>query len=461
MIESTIIYVGLGGALAGIIFAWLIFLIVRSRYISEQAVLIERCQSRQEALETLEHDHHMLSEEIQKMKELSARQSAENESYIRQIAQSKEDFKKSEEALVSRFENLSHKIFDEKNATFKQQSQESLNMLLSPLKEKISDFEKKVTDSFGSQAKESFSLKEQIQSIVQVNEKMTLQAESLVNALKGDSKTQGNWGEVMLEKILEDSGLRKGSDYLLQGGGLKLQDADGKRQYPDVIVNLPDKKHIIIDSKVTLKHYERFFSEQDDAARAQHLKLFLKSMREKVGELDQRRYQDTDKLGAPDFVLMFIPIEAAYILAIQEDRELQNYAWDKKVVMVCPTTLFATLRTITSVWRLELQNKNALEIAREGGLLYDKVEGFVQDMTKIGKQLTTVQGSYDSAMKKLSNGRGTILSKTEKLKTLGAKTSKSLPAEFINTDDVDQSSDNMVDNFFSLDGQGEEEKKRA
>lgn len=434
MIDQTIIHIAIGAA-GGLFVATAVFLAIRARMMSKMAILEERCKNFQDTVNSLIAENNELSEKIQSMNNTVIRQQAENESYLREVKQNKENFQKSEQALIEKFENLSNKIFDDKALNFKRQSQESLDQILNPLKEKIVDFERKVNDSFGSQAKESFSLKEQIKNIVQVNEKMTLQAENLVNALKGDSKTQGNWGEVMLEKILEDSGLRKGVDYVLQGGGMKLQDADGKRQYPDVIVNLPDNKHVIIDSKVTLTHYERLFAESDDEARQRQLKLFLKSVKDKIGELDQRRYQDTDQLGTPDFVLMFIPIEAAYILAIQEDTDIQNYAWDKKVVIVCPTTLFATLRTITSVWRLELQNKNALEIARQGGLLYDKVEGFVQDMMRIGKQLNTVTGSYDEAMKKLSEGRGTILSRTEKLKALGAKTSKSLPAELVDLED--------------------------
>jgi len=333
--------------------------------------------------------------------------------------------------LIGKFENLSHKIFDEKNEAFKRQSKESLGTLLNPLQEKLQDFEKKVNESFGNQAKEQFSLKEQIKSIVDVNEKMRLQAEDLTNALKGDNKAQGNWGEVILERILEDSGLRKNTDYTLQGGGLAMRNDEGKLQKPDVIVNLPENKHVIIDSKVSLTHYERFFSEEQEDIRARHLKDFLNSVKKHVNDLEERRYQTTEKLGTPDFVLMFIPIEAAYILAVQEDPEIQNYAWGKKVILVCPTTLFATLKTVASVWRLELQNKNAQEIAREGGLLYDKIEGFVTDMQALGRQMDTTQKTFDKALNKLSTGRGNILSKTEKLKELGAKTSKSLPPELI------------------------------
>lgn len=336
----------------------------------------------------------------------------------------------------AQFENLAHRIFDEKNTAFKQQSKESLDGILSPLKDKLVDFEKKVNDSFVKQAQEQFSLTEQIKVIVEAKNQLSLQAQGLTNALKGDSKVQGDWGEVMLEKILEDVGLRKGDDYILQGAGMGLKDVEGKRQKPDVIVNLPDNKHVIIDSKASLTAYERFFNErEDDIARASHLKAHLIAVKERVKELEARRYQDTEGLGTPDFVLMFIPIESAYMLALQEDRTLHEFAWNKGVAIVCPSTLFSSLRTIESLWKLARQNDNADEIAKKGGALYDKMVGFVTDMQSIGKNIKTLEGSYDSAMNKLTDGRGNILGQTEKLKEMGVKTSKSLPPQLIKNED--------------------------
>ncbi len=427
---SAIIYIG-SGFLLGII----MLLFFRQKLVSTNKIIEERCSHYKKMAQELEQENKELSNALLRARENLVRAETQNESFLQQIEKSKSDLKAMEETLLGKFENLSNKIFDEKTEKFKTQSQENLKELLSPLKDKIVDFEKKVNDSFGSQAKEQFSLKEQIKNIVEINEKMTLQAEGLANALKGDSKTQGDWGEIILEKILEDSGLRKGSDYSIQGGGMNLRDIEGNLQKPDVIVNLPENKHVIIDSKVSLTHYERFFAEHDEKSRPAHLKQFLASIKKHIGDLEQRRYQDTEKLGTPDFVLMFIPIEAAYILAVQEGDELQNYAWNKKVILVCPTTLFATLRTVASVWRLEMQNKNAQEIARQGGQLYDKIEGFVKDMQTIGKQIDTVSKTYSSAMNKLHEGRGNILSKTEKLKELGAKTSKSLPTELIDAEE--------------------------
>lgn len=455
MTLDAIVYIGLGfllGAALGAIGV----MFVRQKLSASLATLEARAAQYKDMADTLGQESKILLSDLQDSRENAVRQEAENEANLRQIEQSKADFKKMEEMSIQRFENLSHKIFDEKNQKFKAQSQESLNELLNPLKEKIGEFEKKVNDAFGAQAKEQFSLKEEIKNIVLSNERITSQAESLANALKGDSKVQGDWGEIVLEKILEDSGLRKGDDYSVQGGGMNLRDMEGALQKPDVIVNLPENKHVIIDSKVSLTHYERFFSEESDDDRPLHLKQFLASVKKHIVDLEQRRYQDTEKLGTPDFVLMFIPIEAAYVLAVQEDRELQSYAWGKKVILVCPTTLFATLRTVASVWRLELQNKNAQEIAKQGGQLYEKVCGFVEDMSKLGMQMGTAQKTYDAAMNKLSEGRGTILGRTEKLKALGAKTSKSLPPELLDVEAplLSKRAENLlVDD--------EQEKKRA
>ncbi|MEZ0261887.1 MAG: DNA recombination protein RmuC [Alphaproteobacteria bacterium] len=352
---------------------------------------------------------------------------AEKNALSDSMARQKQDLSEMEKKFTLQFENLANRIFDEKSAAFKKQSQEGLGTLLNPLKDKLQEFQKKVDDSFGQQAKEQYSLKNEIKNIVAVNEKMSQQTESLTKALKGDVKAQGNWGEVMLEKILEESGLRRNQDYILQGTELGLKDADGRQQKPDVIVKLPDAKHIIVDAKVSLTHYERYCGSSEETGRAVALKEFLNSLRAHVTGLEQRRYQDTDKLGAPDFVLMFLPIEGAYSLAVQEDTGLHAFAWERRIIIVTPTTLFTTLRTVASLWRIEMQNRNTLEIARQGGLLYDKVAGFVKDMEDLGKKLGQASETYDKAFKNLSTGPGNIVKRTEDLKALGVKTTKSLP----------------------------------
>ena len=350
-----------------------------------------------------------------------------------------------EEKFSLQFENLANRIFDEKTDKFKKESQEGLGNLLNPLRERLQEFQKKIDDSFGNQMKEQISLKKEIEHIISVNEKMSQQTENLTKALKGDVKAQGNWGEVILEKILESSGLRKDIEYKTQGASMGLRHVeDGSIIKPDVIIMLPEDKHIIVDAKVSLTAYERYCSTEDAADRARFLKEYLLSIRAHVNGLEQRRYQDTEKLGTPDFVLMFMPIEGAYSLAMQEDPGLHSFAWDKKIVIVCPSTLFATLKTIDSVWRLEKQNRNAQDIAQRGGRLYDKIVGFVEEMQELGNKINSAQKVYDDAFKKLSTGTGNIVKQTQDLKALGVKASKTMPKELL--DETDPSDLKKVEN---------------
>jgi len=362
---------------------------------------------------------------------------------VQELLQRNARLEQLEEKFALQFENLANRIFDEKTARFKQESQEGIGNLLNPLRERLQEFQKKVDDSFGAQVKEQISLKKEIEHIIAVNEKMTRQTENLTRALKGDVKAQGNWGEVILEKILEDSGLRKGTDYIIQGASMGLRHvADGGVIKPDVIIRLPEEKHIIVDAKVSLTHYERYCATEDVTERARALKEYLASVRAHVSGLEQRRYQDTEKLGTPDFVLMFMPIEGAYSLAIQEDVGLHGHAWDKKIVIVCPSILFATLKTIASVWRLELQNRNAQEIARQGGGLYDKIIGFVEEMQELGSRINATRKVYDDVFNKLSTGNGNIVKRAQDLKALGIKASKSLPRELAGEDDDAKKAEN-------------------
>lgn len=331
-----------------------------------------------------------------------------------------QELEKTQEKMNLEFKNTATNIFEDFSNKFTVQSEKKIGDLLNPMRERLGEFQKMIGDSFATQGKEQHSLKAEIEKIV-------LQTDGLTKALRGDVKAQGNWGEVMLERILEESGLRSGEDYIIQGTGMGLNNTDGGRLQPDVIINLPDKKHIIIDSKVSLTAYERYCNEGDETLRQIQIKEFVKSIKTHVNGLEQKRYQDIEKLGTPDFVMMFLPIEGAYSLAIQADSELHSYAWGKKIVLVCPATLFATLRTIASIWRIERQNLNAQEIARQGGALYDKFHGFIGDMEEISKHINNLHKAYDNANNKLVSGRGNILKQVENLKILGAKTSKSLP----------------------------------
>ncbi|MFN7227017.1 MAG: DNA recombination protein RmuC [Holosporales bacterium] len=401
-------------------------------------------QAADTALETLktelkgEREKHegkqdILNAALQTAKQHLVKLETEKEGFAATIQQHKSDLAKMEETFRLQFENLANRIFDEKSSKFKKESEAGLGVLLNPLKEKLQEFK----TSLGEQAKEQFSLKNEIQRIILGNEKITVQAERLTNALKSEAKTQGNWGEMVLEKVLEASGLRKGSEYNVE---VHMTGEDGNRLRPDVIIDLPENRHLIVDAKVSLTHYERYFSEADEAPRAAHLKQFLASVRTHITGLGERGYQNVKTLGTPDFVLMFIPIEGAYALALQQDSGLQEYAWNKKVVLVCPATLFATLRTVASVWRIERQAQNHLEIAKQGEELYKKISGFVTTFQNIGSRLVQAQESYDKALGQLATGKGNVLSKTQQLAKLGVKTDPASPIPALlaeHADDVD------------------------
>ena len=410
----------LAGALIGFAAGWLVIS-------GRTASVRERARALQEDKDTLSASLEGLRQENTRFRERSAALEATNEGLEERLSEQPKELEKIQEKLKLQFNQDATSLFEAISKKFSTQSEKQIGDLLTPLRERITDFQKLVTESFTTQGKEQHTLKAEIERIVTMNEQMRLQAEGLTKALRGDVKAQGNWGEVILERILEESGLQKGIGYTVQGMEMGLVNADGGRQQPDVIVNLPDAKHIIIDSKVTLTHYERYSSETDEAAKEAHLKNFLRSVRTHVSGLESKRYQDNDKLITPDFVLMFMPVEGAYSVAVQQDADLHHYAWERKIVIVCPATLFATLRTIASLWRIDQQNKNSQEIARRGGLLYDKFAGFVADMTAIGDNMGRTQKAYDSALGKLSEGSGNLMSQAETLRELGAKTSKALP----------------------------------
>lgn len=380
---------------------------------------IETLSYQKEALEKQKSDLEIrLNTTLHKNHDLNQRLETQNQEFIRLQKNSEQTF-----------ENLAHKIFDEKAKSFTQKSEKTLNDALAPVKESFGIFQNLVTEKFSSQDKQQYVLKEELKRIIDINEKMTFQADNLTKALKGDNKVMGNWGEMLLERILEDSGLTKDIDYVLQASGYDLRDEHGKKQIPDVIVKLPDNKEIIIDAKVSLVDYERYISEENDPSK--HEKNFLKSLRNHIDGLASKKYYQNNKLLSPDFVLMFTPVEGAYNLAMQLDPQLHHYAWDRRIAIVTNTTLFATLRTVSSLWRIEKQNKNAQEIANRAGLLYEKFAGFIGDMESIDKKFNETHKLFDNALGKLHQGRGNLISQVENLKQLGAKTSKSLPKEYL------------------------------
>ena len=343
------------------------------------------------------------------------------------------------EQFTKEFENLANRIFEEKTEKFTIQNKNNLDELLKPLGEKIKDFETKVNEVYISEGKERASLKEQLTMLHQLNQQMSIEAQNLTKALKGETnnKFQGNWGEIILESILEKSGLVKDREYVVQ---MSLTTEDGKRFQPDIVVNLPDGKHLVIDSKVSLNAYERFSSAQNDDEKNLALKEHLISVKKHIKDLSDKNYQNLYQLKTLDFVLLFIPIEPAFALSVQCDAQLFNEAFDKNIVIVSPSTMLATLRTVASIWRQENQNRNAIEIARQGGALYDKFTGFVEDLIVLGNKMKDSQKTYEAAMNKLSTGSGNLVRKTEELKKLGSKATKNLPQSLL-----DLSNENSAD----------------
>ncbi len=326
--------------------------------------------------------------------------------------------------LQTQFENIANQIFEEKTKTFADQSRANLDTILTPFKEKITAFENKVTAVYNSEGKERHSLIKEVQRLQELNRKIGEDAENLTKALKGDTKTQGSWGEIILERILEESGLRKGFEYDSQGG---FRDAEGKLLKPDVIVHLPEGKEIIIDSKVSLVAYEKYVKAEEGSEKTQTLKDHLLSINAHLKGLESKRYDELPGVKSLDFVLMFIPIESAFMLAIEKDNALFRKAFDQNIMIVSPSTLLVTLRTIENIWRYEYQNKNALEIAEKAGNLYEKFVGFVEDLEKIGLQLNNTQKTYDGAHNKLVSGKGNLIARTQTLIDLGVKSRKKLP----------------------------------
>jgi DNA recombination protein RmuC len=329
--------------------------------------------------------------------------------------------KESKQELSLQFKNLANEIFDDKSKRFEEKNQQSLSALLNPLQDKIKTFEKRVEESYNSEARERHSLGNEIKKLHELNDRLGVEAANLVQALKGDNKSQGNWGEMILTKLLERSGLTKGKEYEVQ---MSLNAEDGSRLQPDVVVHLPEARELIIDSKVSLKAWEAYTSAESPEDKAAHIKAHVQSVRAHVRGLSSKNYQNLIGVNTLDYVFLFMPIEAAYSIAIQEDPDINHDAFEKNVIFVGPTTLLTTLKTVQTLWRFEQQNQNAKQIAEAAGKLYDKFVAFSEDIEDLGKKIKATNESYDKAHNKLKSGRGNLISRTEKLRLLGAKTAK-------------------------------------
>ncbi|MFC3852629.1 DNA recombination protein RmuC [Salinispirillum marinum] len=392
----------------------------------QQAQQLERVAQLQEDRERLEDEgrnaeRSWMNTRNQLERELAlARSTLDSER--RQMAEKISLLENSEQRLNSQFENLANRIFEQKQQAFSKTSQESLNHLMQPMREQLKDFRQRVEQVYEKDTDDRRELRLQLASLRQLNEEMNQEARALTNALKGEKKLQGNWGEMLLERILEESGLRKGHEYDTQ---LSFTGKDGSRQQPDAVIHLPDQKDVIVDAKVSLVSFERYCNTEDDE-RALHLKGHLKAVRNQMENLTAKNYEDIAELKTLDFVLMFVPIEAAFLLAMENDPQLFRDAFDRNIILVSPSTLLAVLKTIHNIWRNEQQNRNAQTIAEEAGKLYDHFVRFTESLQDVQKHLRKTQESMDQSMNRLSSGRGNLVGRVENLRKLGARNKKQL-----------------------------------
>lgn len=408
--------------------------------IREQKIAIEaRLQARDDEFQSLQQQVQQRQRELdnilQQAQQLSSDQAAQIASLKTELQQQQtlaeekiQLLQDAKQQLTQEFQLLAGRIFEEKSERFNTHSKQTLDTALSPLREQLTDFKKKVEDVYDKDSKERTALGLELSQLKQLNQKMTDEALNLTRALKGDNKTQGNWGEVILERVLEESGLHKGREYETQ---VALKSDDGQRRNPDVVVRLPDNKDIIIDAKVSLVHYERYCNSDEQLDRDQALKEHINSVRSHINALSFKDYEALEGIRTLDFVFIFVPIESAFMAAFEHDQAMFRDAYEKNIIVVSPTTLLATLRTVQSIWRYERQNKNAEEIARQAGAMHDKFIGFVNDLDKIAEHLSRASQAHDNAMNKLSAGKGNLVGSTQRLEKLGAKVKKAMPASVL------------------------------
>lgn len=422
--------------MSGIVLGWLVFRLITGRsafseenYNKMNSELIAAKTRLGEKEKDIEQLNSFLATErgnsTRLEKEVSSR-----ETEIINLNLSLEDKRNELEELNERFneefKNIANQILAHNSSEFSKNTVETLKNVLSPLKEQIDKFGNKIEETRINQVQEATSLKEQINQLTSLNQLMSAEAQNLTNALKGESKTRGTWGEMILEKILENSGLIKGEHFLAQ---TQYRDEEENRLRPDIIVNLPEKKHLIIDSKVSLVDYERYCNEEVPETRAALIKSHIASVKNHIMELSSKEYQKALGINPPEIILMFVPIETALLAALENDKELFVFAYNRNIALISPTTLIPTLKIIHTIWRQENQNKNAIAIADTGGKLYDKLVGFLNDLQDVGKSIDKAKNSYESAFKKVSTGKGNILNMAERMKEMGAKASKNIPAE--------------------------------
>ncbi|MEQ9593764.1 MAG: DNA recombination protein RmuC [Cyclobacteriaceae bacterium] len=413
----------LGGLIAGAGIGWMI---AKLKFSANNASLLIEQEKNKSLHAQLEEQKRQLEEEratVLKVNTSLSTTEADYRNLEEKLKEQKKEFETLQERFTLQFENLATKIFDKQSKEFTEQNKSNISDMLKPLGEKISEFERKVDSTHKDTIAKNAGLFNELKNLKDLNQQMSEEARNLTRALKGDTKTQGSWGELILETILEKSGLEKGREYVVQE---TFYSDDGRRQRPDVILNLPDQRHIIIDSKVSLTAYNNYVNAETDEDRDAQLKLHLQSIKQHMRILSDKNYQKNYSDNGLDFVIMFIPIEAAYLVAIQSNPSLYEGAFDKRIVFVSPTLLLPSLQLIKGVWKQEYQNQNVIEIARRAGDLYDKFVGFTDDLLTLGRHLDSSKKYYEESMKKLSVGSGNLVSKVEHIKKLGAKAEKNI-----------------------------------
>ncbi|MEO6884549.1 MAG: DNA recombination protein RmuC [Bacteroidia bacterium] len=410
----------------------------KEKSLKEQEIIFLKNDSEKKISEWKQERENLISENLaerEKVIALNMRIAKAEEAFSsmkEKLSTQKIEMEELQKKFSVEFENIANKILEDKSKKFTEQNKTNLDIILNPLKEKIKDFEEKVDKAYKAESTERTTLKAEIKNLIDLNKQVSEDANNLAKALKGDNKKQGNWGEIILEKVLERSGLVKDQEYRTQ---FSTTNDENNRIQPDVVILLPDNKHIVVDSKVSLIAYEAFVNATSEEDKEKYIKEHIASVRNHVKMLSEKNYQTSPDFNTPDFVLLFIPIESSFSVAVQADQEIFNYAWDKKIVIVSPSTLLATLRTIASVWKQERQTKNALEIARQSGNLYDKFVGFVEDLEKIGKSIDTSKSAYESAFNKLKSGSGNLIKRAQDIEKLGAKSTKKLSEKLIESDE--------------------------
>ena len=422
--ENMEVLYGIIGLIAG---GGIVYLVLRSWLAGKQQYMKEKVTGLEEETLALERQNKEKEAEIITLTRELAVATTNHKNLKEKLEEQKSEISNLQDRFRIEFKNLANEILEEKSKKFTEQNRSNLDQLLKPLGEKIRDFEKKVGEVYDKEAQQRFSLKEEVKRLAELNLKISADAENLTRALKGDSKSQGNWGEMILESVLERSGLAKDREYVVQPS---FQGDDGRRMQPDVVVSYPGNRSVIIDAKVSLTAYERLVDASSPELREKYLKEHLNSIRNHISELSNKNYLDIYQVQSLDFIMLFLPVEPAYMVAIKEDPEIWNYAYDRRILLISPTNLLAALKMIASLWRQEYQNKNALEIARQSGDLLDKFYALLSDLNDLGNRLKLTQKSYDDTINKLSEGKGNLIRRAQRIEELGAKTKKNLPDNF-------------------------------